>query len=129
MPGSKAPRFSVDFLTEGEILVRGTLDPHEALKVVFEEAWDEGDIDDRLYEVARPHFPDDPEPTQKAINEFADFEAFARYLDEELGPRPKGCSLDRIDTDGDYEPGNIRWATALEQRHNRSKKTPEEWSR
>jgi hypothetical protein len=73
MPGSKAPRFSVDFLTEGEILVRGTLDPHEALKVVFEEAWDEGDIDDRLYEVARPHFPDDPEPTQKAINEFADW--------------------------------------------------------
>jgi hypothetical protein len=49
----------------------------------------------------------------------SDFEAFARYLDEELGPRPEGCSLDRIDTDGNYEPGNIRWATALEQRHNR----------
>jgi len=28
-------------------------------------------------------------------------------------------SIDRINSNGDYEPGNCRWATALEQSHNR----------
>ena len=40
-----------------------------------------------------------------------------------VGVRPsKNHSLDRINNDGNYEPGNVRWATILEQRMNQRKR-------
>lgn len=39
----------------------------------------------------------------------------------DMGPKPSPQhSLDRIESNGDYEPGNCRWATLVEQNNNRS---------
>lgn len=45
------------------------------------------------------------------------FEAFLQHV----GPRPHGTTLDRIDTTGDYVPGNVRWATRREQCENQKR--------
>lgn len=55
-----------------------------------------------------------------------DFKAFADYLQENLGDLPSPThTLDRINSNGNYEPGNLRWATKRVQRLNRSQPNPE----
>ena len=51
------------------------------------------------------------------------FQAFYDYLQETIGLHPgEGWSLDRINNDVGYFPGNLRWATMKTQANNRSKR-------
>jgi hypothetical protein len=50
-----------------------------------------------------------------------DVRVFIVWVEQNLGPRPEGCSLDRKDNDGNYEPGNVRWADDSTQQFNRRK--------
>ena len=51
---------------------------------------------------------------------------FTAFLND-IGSRPDGMSLARINTDGNYEPANVRWATNVEQARNKRSNRRLEW--
>lgn len=51
--------------------------------------------------------------------EWHDFLAFKKYVENLPHYRKKGFSIDRKNNNGNYEPGNIQWASKIEQANNR----------
>lgn len=74
----------------------------------------------------KPQHKSYPRYGGRGITIAPEWSSFERFLSD-MGERPPGLSLDRIDNDGPYSKDNCRWATRLEQVRSRSstKLTPE----
>lgn len=66
----------------------------------------------------KPNHSDAKYYAQRGIKICDRWQSFENFL-ADMGERPDGTSLDRINNDEIYEPGNCRWATKSEQMLNR----------
>ncbi len=65
----------------------------------------------------RPNHPSYPDYGARGITVCERWHVFENFL-ADMGPKPGGLTLDRIENDGNYEPGNCRWATYSQQNTN-----------
>jgi hypothetical protein len=69
-----------------------------------------------------PNCVDYPDYGGRGINVCARWDDFSAFA-EDMGDRPEGASIDRIDNTRGYEPNNCRWATHAQQAQNRRPRT------
>jgi hypothetical protein len=69
----------------------------------------------RTYDPTHPSYPNYGGEGVLVCERWASYDAFY----EDMGERPDGMTLDRIDNTKGYEPGNCRWATPKEQNRNK----------
>lgn len=72
----------------------------------------------RCYTVNNDHYPFYGAKGVKMCLRWAKFENFLA----DMGERPEGTQLGRFNDIGNYEPGNVKWMDAAEQRANKRKK-------
>lgn len=76
--------------------------------------------DSMIQRCTNPKAPDFPKYGGRGITICPQWlESFNNFY-RDMGDRPQGKSLDRLDVNGNYEPGNCRWATRSEQQRNKS---------
>lgn len=61
----------------------------------------------------------------KVCDRWRNFDAFVT----DMGPRPEGYWIERINNNGNYEPSNCKWASAKEQRSNQREYKPKTYPR
>lgn len=66
-----------------------------------------------------PNAPDFPNYGGRGIDVCSRWKNSYENFHADLGERPEGTSLDRIDNSKGYEPNNCKWSTATEQQENR----------